>query len=58
VLLADYAKTPANPNVQRMYYPERLRASELQPLIDASAKYGLLKAAFPAKDIIAPGVPQ
>jgi hypothetical protein len=41
-----------------MYYPERLRASELQPLIDASAKYGLLKASFPAKDIIAPGVPQ
>jgi NitT/TauT family transport system substrate-binding protein len=57
IMLADYAKTPLNPNVQRMYYPERLRASELQPLIDASAKYGLLKTAFPAKDIIAPGVP-
>jgi len=56
-MLADYAKTPVNPNVQRMYYPDRLHASELQPLIDASAKYGLLKAAFPAKDIIAPGVP-
>jgi NitT/TauT family transport system substrate-binding protein len=57
VMLADYAKSPVNPSVQRMYYPERLRASELQPLIDASAKYGLLKATFPAKDIIAPGVP-
>ena len=56
-LLAEFAKTPVAPNVQRMYYPPRLRAAELQPLIDASAKYGVLKAPFPAKDMFAPGLP-
>jgi NitT/TauT family transport system substrate-binding protein len=55
-MLAEYAKTTVATNVQRMYYPERLRAADLQPLIDASAKYGTLKAPFPAKDMFAPGI--
>jgi NitT/TauT family transport system substrate-binding protein len=55
-ILAKYGKAPLPPNVQRMYYPERLRAADLQPLIDASAKYGILKATFPARDLFAPGL--
>jgi NitT/TauT family transport system substrate-binding protein len=55
-MLAEFAKTPVAPNQQRMYYPPRLRAADLQPLIDASAKYGVLKAPFPAKDMFAPGL--
>ena len=55
-MLEAYAKTTISPNQQRMFYPERLRAADIQPLIDASAKYGVLKAAFPAKDMFAPGI--
>lgn len=55
-MLEAFAKTTIPPGVQRMFYPERLRASELQPMIDASVKYGVLKAAFPAKDMFAPGI--
>jgi NitT/TauT family transport system substrate-binding protein len=49
------AKTTISPSMVRTFYPDRLTASDLQPLIDASAKYGLLKTAFPAKDLFAPG---
>lgn len=45
-----------SPNMRRAYYPERLNAALLQPVIDASAKYGLIKATFPASDVIAPGL--
>lgn len=33
-----------------------LRAEEMQPLIDAAAHYGVLKAPFPAKELFAPGL--
>lgn len=36
----------------RQVYPEFLDARMLQPLIDISAKYGLIDKAFPASDII------
>jgi NitT/TauT family transport system substrate-binding protein len=55
-ILEKYAKTTVPPTMVRTYYPEHLVASDLQPLIDASAKYGLLKAPFPAKDLFAPGL--
>jgi hypothetical protein len=42
--------------VVRIGYPPRVTAALIQPLLDASAKYGLLKATYPAADIIAPGV--
>jgi NitT/TauT family transport system substrate-binding protein len=53
-ILEAYSKQPMNPNQKRAFYPERIDPALLQPLIDVSAKYGLLKASFPAKDIIAP----
>jgi NitT/TauT family transport system substrate-binding protein len=36
----------------RSVYAERLDAAAIQPLIDLAARYGLLKAAFPAQDLI------
>jgi NitT/TauT family transport system substrate-binding protein len=55
-ILNKYAKTPLNPKQHRCFYPPRLDARQLQPLIDATAKYGILKATFPAKDLFAPGL--
>jgi NitT/TauT family transport system substrate-binding protein len=36
----------------RSVYAERLDPASIQPLIDLAARYGLLKAAFPAQDLI------
>jgi NitT/TauT family transport system substrate-binding protein len=36
----------------RSVYAERLEPAQIQPLIDLAARYGLLKAAFPAQDLI------
>jgi NitT/TauT family transport system substrate-binding protein len=51
-ILSKYMNAPVNPNMTRCFYPERLRAQDLQPLIDASAKYGVLKASFPARELL------
>ena len=56
-MLETYSKHAIDPNITRIFYPDRVKASLLQPLIDASAKYGVLKATFPAKDMIAPNLP-
>jgi hypothetical protein len=55
-ILDKYAKTTTPPDRSHVRYTDRLRASDIQPLIDASAKYGLLKTTIPAKDLFAPGV--
>jgi NitT/TauT family transport system substrate-binding protein len=55
-ILESYTKKPISPNQARAFYPERVDPALLQPLIDISAKYGILKASFPAKDVIAPQV--
>lgn len=55
-ILDQHAKTKLAPNVVRIFFPPRVTPAVIQPVIDASAKYGLLKAAFPAGDIIASGI--
>jgi NitT/TauT family transport system substrate-binding protein len=55
-ILTQVGKTALAPNVVRITYPPRVTAALIQPLLDASAKYGLLKSTYPASDIIAPGV--
>lgn len=50
-ILSKYTNAPVDPSMVRCFYPQRLRAEDIQPLIDASAKYGILKASFPAKDL-------
>jgi NitT/TauT family transport system substrate-binding protein len=55
-VLDKYTNTSTPPERQHVVYTERLRASEIQPVIDASAQYGVLQSAFPAKDMFAPGI--
>ena len=54
-ILAKYSKATLMPK-HRTYYPARLDAAQLQPLIDAAAHYGVLKATFPASDLFVPGL--
>ena len=53
-ILSTIAKMPpeiAN-KMERAYYGERLEPGLLQPVIDATAKYGVVSKAFPAAEII------
>jgi NitT/TauT family transport system substrate-binding protein len=52
-ILEDATKVPMGESVHRVPFAERLDAADLQPLIDACAKYGLLKTAFPAQQLLA-----
>jgi NitT/TauT family transport system substrate-binding protein len=51
-ILANVSKATIGPNMHRVPFAEHLNAADLQPLIDACAKYGLIKATFPAAQII------
>ncbi len=53
-VLAAATKIEFEPAMKRTTYGEKLDAALMQPLIDATAKYGSLKTAFPAADLIAP----
>ncbi len=53
-LVASYSGTPADvvAHSVRMIDPEYVEQRNLQPLIDALAKYGFISKAFPAEEII------
>jgi NitT/TauT family transport system substrate-binding protein len=53
-ILTKATKIVVEPSMRRTTYGEKLDASLMQPLIDATAKYGTLKASFPAIDLVAP----
>ena len=53
-ILTAYTKVNVLPGTHRTLYRERLRAADLQPLIDISARYGLIDVSFPAGDLFAP----
>lgn len=52
LILEKYTKIPVPPNMLRAVFAERLDAGLVQPVIDASARYNLLKASFPASDML------
>jgi NitT/TauT family transport system substrate-binding protein len=54
VLLTKYTKIEVAPGMKRTVYADKLDPALVQPLIDASAKYGITKATFPAATIIDP----
>ena len=56
VILAKYlSKTPADINsVTRAPYATKLTPDLVQPSIDVAAKFGLIKAAYPASEMISP----
>ncbi|HEX3550692.1 MAG TPA: ABC transporter substrate-binding protein [Candidatus Elarobacter sp.] len=51
-ILERYTKQPVNPAARRVRWAERLDPADAQPLIDASAKYKVLKVAFPATEML------
>jgi NitT/TauT family transport system substrate-binding protein len=53
-ILEKYTKITVVPAMKRTTYGEKLDAAMMQPLIDATAKYGTLKSTFPAIDLVAP----
>ncbi|HXF33176.1 MAG TPA: ABC transporter substrate-binding protein [Candidatus Acidoferrales bacterium] len=55
-ILEKYAKVRVSPTMARVGYAERLTPSQIQPLIDAAARYGTIKNSFPAADLLAPGL--
>jgi NitT/TauT family transport system substrate-binding protein len=52
--LTKATKIVVLPSMRRTSYGEKLDPAQMQPLIDATVKYGTLKAAFPAIDLVAP----
>lgn len=55
-ILSKYTKVAPPPTMHRIYYPERLQVEDVQPLIDAAAKYGAIQGSFPAREFFAPGI--
>jgi ABC-type nitrate/sulfonate/bicarbonate transport system substrate-binding protein len=51
-ILEKYTKQQVIPTMPRVIYSERLSPQIVQPLIDAAAKYGALKASFPASEML------
>jgi NitT/TauT family transport system substrate-binding protein len=54
-ILEKYTKIRVSPAMKRTIYAEHLNPAEIQPLIDAAAKYHSLKSPFPAAELVAPG---
>ena len=52
-ILNKATKIVVQPGMKRTIYGEKLEPSMMQPLIDATAKYGTLKGSFPAADLVA-----
>jgi NitT/TauT family transport system substrate-binding protein len=54
-VLQTYSKSPPTPVQYRTFFPERLKAADVQLLVDAAAKYGVIDRSFPASEMIASG---
>ena len=52
-ILEQYTKIHLGPQVARAVYAERLSTADIQPVIDASARYGAISAPFPAAELLA-----
>jgi NitT/TauT family transport system substrate-binding protein len=52
-ILEKYTQLAIGPTTTRVRYAETFNPSDVQPVIDVSAKYGLIKKSFPAADFYA-----
>lgn len=52
-ILLKYTKIAVSPNMKRAMYSQKMEVGLMQPVINASAKYGAIKAPFPAIDLMA-----
>jgi NitT/TauT family transport system substrate-binding protein len=50
-ILEKYTKSTLAPTAMRTLYSEKLTAAQVQPVIDASARFHILNATFPATDL-------
>jgi NitT/TauT family transport system substrate-binding protein len=53
-ILEKYTKLATPAGMRRVPFAEKTEAAAVQPVIDAAAKYGVLKAPFPAAELILP----
>jgi ABC-type nitrate/sulfonate/bicarbonate transport system substrate-binding protein len=56
IILQKYSGISTADQTHRVHYHDKLDPAKLQPLVDAAAKYGTLKATFPASEIMAQGL--
>lgn len=52
-ILQKYTKIENTGQMRRITYTDRLVPAQVQPLIDASAKYGIIEKTFPATELFA-----
>jgi NitT/TauT family transport system substrate-binding protein len=52
-ILEKYTRLALPPGMKRVQFAEKIDPAEMQPLIDAAARYGSLKKAFPAAELLA-----
>jgi len=53
-ILEKYMKLTTAPEMRRVPFAETVDRAQVQALIDMAAKYGALKSAFPAADLLLP----
>jgi NitT/TauT family transport system substrate-binding protein len=53
-ILEKYTKLASPPGMRRVPFAERAEAAQIQPVIDAAARWGVLKSPFPAGEILWP----
>jgi ABC-type nitrate/sulfonate/bicarbonate transport system substrate-binding protein len=53
-ILEKYTHLATPPGMRRVPFAERAEAGQIQPVIDAAAKYGALKSGFPAAELLLP----
>jgi NitT/TauT family transport system substrate-binding protein len=52
-ILEKYTKIESKPGMKRVLFPEKSDLTLMQPAIDVTAKYKVIKATFPANDLAA-----
>jgi NitT/TauT family transport system substrate-binding protein len=55
-ILEKYSNAPLPPGMHYCYFPKRLNVAEFQPVIDAAARFGVIKAPFNVTEMFAAGV--
>ena len=53
-ILEKYTKIESKPGMKRVIFPDTSDLARMQPAIDATAKYKVIKATFPASELAAP----
>jgi NitT/TauT family transport system substrate-binding protein len=53
-ILEKYTKIESKPGMKRVVFPDNGDLARMQPAIDATAKYKVIKATFPASELAAP----